>query len=160
MTQIHLPPATFNAAEHGPTLWPLLGWPWNAKAKATARLFDGWAIARLAGVLGLSVRELKVALLPAHCQVTQVGELHITAHPLWLSPRTGGGFSAHTEATTETINGAMNSAEYWPAARAAEVLAVKNGQVLLRLMQVGKPDKLAWIHEAALPQLWQRSIRA
>ncbi|MFC6591014.1 hypothetical protein ACFP81_02530 [Deinococcus lacus] len=37
-----LPTPTFDAQQHGPLLWPELGWPWDARALATARLFDGW----------------------------------------------------------------------------------------------------------------------
>lgn len=136
-----LPPPTFNAQRHGPQLWPLLGWPWNARAAAQARLFEGWTAARLARVLGLPTQQVEAVLRPKHKRQPgpepQTGDFGLTTRPLWLRPRRAGGFDAHPQAVA--------GAEQWPSGRAAEVLSVQKGLVLLRLLNDAGADRLAWL---------------
>lgn len=160
-----MPAPTFHATIHGPLLWARLGWPWDARARALAQTFDGWTGERLAGVLGLPAGEVRRLLYggvlaadtaghnaPSSHAVPSVGDLFVTARALWLQPRRGGGFSARLTA----CSGAAKT----PAGSGAEVLALQSGAVLLRLMQVGEADKLAWLGVPTFGPLRQESMRA
>ena len=152
------PPTTFSAAKHGPCLWPLLGWPWNGKAAAQARLFDGWTAERLAAVLGLPATQVRAALRPPLRRgkrgeaTPQAGQLGLTTRPLWLRPRRTGGFDAHPQPVA--------GATPWPAARPAEVLKVTPGLVLLRLLDSQGADRLVWLRRRDWAGLLAVPLRA
>lgn len=133
----HAAPITFQAATHGPPLWARLGWPWDARARALARAFDGWTAERLAIALSLNVHELERVLAGGSPPVLQEGKLGVIIQPLWLSPRIGGGFSASRRAAA--------AAQRIEAGSGVEVLALRSGHVLLRIMRAQQPDLLAWL---------------
>ncbi|GHF99594.1 hypothetical protein GCM10017783_09590 [Deinococcus piscis] len=154
---------TFSAHKHGPLLWPLLGWPWDARAQAQARLFEGWPAERLARVLGVPPAQVAALLRPKWQRrgpasaPPAAGQLGLTARPLWLQARQTGGFDAYTSPDRQVQAGA--ELHLWPAAQPAEVLSVGRGGVLLRLLGEDGADRLVWLRREDWPGLlalpWQ-----